>query len=56
MAKKFDKELLEILACPVCKSELEYREETEQLECKKCHRKYPIEDGVPIMLVEKAEV
>ncbi|MCK4994902.1 MAG: Trm112 family protein [Candidatus Omnitrophica bacterium] len=47
------KELLEILACPVCKEAVKL--ESERLICPKCHRKYPIKDGIPVMLVEEAE-
>ena len=52
------KELLEILACPVCKGELELRVETEEddeistgsLHCAKCNETYPIEDSIPNLL------
>ncbi len=53
MKKKFNEELLEILACPVCKSEVEYNKEKNILVCKKCKREYRIEDGIPIMIVEE---
>jgi hypothetical protein len=49
-----DKELLEILACPLCKTEV--RLEGERLVCVKCGRRYPIRDGIPIMLIEEAEL
>ncbi len=49
------KELLEILACPVDKGDIIYDEENDKLICKKCGRRYPIQDGIPIMLIEKAE-
>lgn len=48
-----DKELLEILACPVDKRPL--REETDRLVCTACGRRYPVRDGIPVMLVEEAE-
>lgn len=48
-----DPKLLEILACPVCKTEV--RLEGERLVCVTCHRRYPIRDGIPVMLVEEAE-
>ena len=50
-----DKELLEILACPKCKGELEYDKENEVLICHKCRLKYKIKDGIPIMLIDQAE-
>ena len=46
-------ELLEILACPACKAKV--RLEGEALVCEGCGRRYPIEDGIPIMLVEAAK-
>lgn len=48
-----DKEFLDILACPVCKTEV--RLEQEKIVCTKCGRRYPIRDDIPIMLVEEAE-
>ncbi|MGB9597333.1 MAG: Trm112 family protein [Candidatus Poribacteria bacterium] len=51
-----NKELLEILVCPADKGDIIYDEENEKLICKKCGRKYPIKDGIPIMLIEKAEM
>ena len=48
-----DKKLLEILACPVCKTEVTL--EGQQLVCVRCGRRYPIRDGIPVMLVEEAE-
>ena len=52
-----DKELLEILACPLCKTEVrhEVKGEAEFLVCGKCSRRYPIRDNIPVMLVEEAE-
>ena len=48
-----DKELLEILACPVDKAPL--REESDRLVCTACGRRYPVRDGIPVMLVDEAE-
>ncbi len=45
--------LLEILACPECKVSVEL--EGERLVCVKCGRRYRIEDGIPIMLLDEAE-
>ena len=52
------KELLEILACPVCKGDLELRVEVEEgdevvqgsLGCGKCGVRYPIIDTIPHLL------
>ncbi len=50
-----DKELLDILACPQCKGELTLTPEEDGLVCQACKVKYPIRDGVPVMLAEEAE-
>jgi uncharacterized protein YbaR (Trm112 family) len=53
-----DKELLDILACPVqdCRGDIEYDQENEKLICQKCGRRYPIRDGIPVMLIDEAEL
>jgi len=48
-------ELLEILVCPKCKGDLEYRLEPESLVCHACRLVYPVEDGIPIMLIDEAQ-
>jgi uncharacterized protein len=48
-------ELLQILVCPKCKGELEYRATPEALICRSCRLIYPVEDGIPIMLIDEAK-
>lgn len=49
-------ELLEILVCPKCKGELEYREQPEEsLVCHACRLVYQVDDGIPIMLIDEAK-
>jgi hypothetical protein len=48
-----DKELLDILACPACKGDVELKD--NKIVCKICAKKYPIKDGIPIMLIDEAE-
>ena len=50
----FDKEFLKILACPLCKTDVFV--EDNYVICAHCRRKFPIKDGIPIMLVEEAEL
>jgi len=47
------KELLEILACPNCKGPL--RESGDALVCNACRLKYPVREGIPVLLAEEAE-
>ena len=53
MKPEIDDELLRILACPVDKHPVELR--GDRLVCTQCGRRYPVRDGIPIMLVEEAE-
>jgi len=48
-----DQELLDILACPECKAKVELQ--GDRLVCMKCGKRYPIRDGIPVMLIEEAE-
>jgi uncharacterized protein len=49
-----DSKLVEILACPLCKAKITYDRAANELICDKCHLAYPIDDGIPVMLVESA--
>ena len=51
---KWDKELLNILVCPKSGGTLEYDEKNNELICNESNLAYPIVDGIPVMLVEKA--
>lgn len=48
------RQLLEILVCPKCRGELEYRENESALLCHQCKLRYAIRDGIPIMLIDEA--
>ncbi|MDI6840725.1 MAG: Trm112 family protein [bacterium] len=50
-----DEKLLEILACPKCKGDLEYDKKNDKLICRACKLAYPIKDDIPIMLIDEAE-
>jgi uncharacterized protein YbaR (Trm112 family) len=47
-------QLLEILVCPRCRGALEYREAEPALVCHACRLRYPVRDGIPIMLIDEA--
>jgi len=50
-----DERLLEILACPKCKGELEYvTHPHEALICHSCSLSYEVRDDIPIMLIDEA--
>jgi uncharacterized protein YbaR (Trm112 family) len=49
--------LLDILACPACKGKIEHVEKDQKLVCQgECQRRYPIRDGIPVMLIDEAEL
>ncbi len=51
-----DQKLLSILVCPLCKAELRYEKDQEELICLPDKLAFPIRDGVPVMLVDEARV
>ena len=50
-----DDRLLEILVCPKCKGELEYRSDENALLCNPCRLRYEVRDDIPIMLIDEAK-
>lgn len=55
-AMAVDPELLEILACPACKTPVRLVKDGAALKCDNCHRVYPIKDDIPVMLIDEATV
>ncbi|PKM10585.1 MAG: tetraacyldisaccharide 4'-kinase [Gammaproteobacteria bacterium HGW-Gammaproteobacteria-3] len=49
-----DQKLLEILACPLCKSSLLYDKKNQELICKADALAFPIRDDIPVMLEDEA--
>ncbi len=49
-----DSRLLDILACPICKSPLRYDKPSQQLICRADRLAFPVRDGIPVMLEEEA--
>jgi uncharacterized protein YbaR (Trm112 family) len=47
-------ELLDMLVCPVCKKPMVLNANRLSLKCGECRRVYPIQDDIPIMLVDAA--
>ena len=51
-----DAELLEILACPNCKTPVVPVHGDTGLKCGTCHRVYPITNDIPVMLIDEATI
>ena len=51
-----DPELLEILACPNCKTPVTLVKNGTALKCATCKRVYPIKDDIPVMLIDEATI
>ena len=48
-------ELLDILACPKCKGDLQLTEKQDGLICNACKLVYPIREDIPVMLIDEAK-
>ena len=46
------KEIVDILICPICASDIEYKD--DKVICNSCKKYFPIHDNKPIMLVKEA--
>jgi uncharacterized protein YbaR (Trm112 family) len=51
---QFDGKILEQLACPACKGDL--RRASAHMVCVACSRAYPIIDGIPVLIANRAEL
>jgi len=49
-----DSKLLDILACPICKSPLVYDKNAQELICKVDRMAFPVRDDIPVMLEDEA--
>lgn len=49
-----NKDLLAVLACPVCKGTVEPVDKDTGLKCAKCDVVYPVKDDIPIMLADQS--
>ncbi|HIA07621.1 MAG TPA: Trm112 family protein [Chromatiaceae bacterium] len=49
-----DKNLLDILVCPLCKGPLVYRKAENELVCKGDRLAFPVRDDIPVMLEDDA--
>lgn len=47
-------QLLQILVCPKCKGDLDYRSAEQVLVCPACRLRYPVRDDIPVMLIDEA--
>ena len=46
--------LLDILACPQCKGQVNYRQATQEICCDTCRLAYPVRDDIPVMIIDEA--
>ena len=49
-----NQESLDILVCPLTKTELVYDKKKNELVSKKAGLAYPVRDGIPVMLIDEA--
>ena len=49
-------DLLDILVCPECKKSVALSADGTSLKCPQCRRVYPVQDDIPIMLIDAAKI
>jgi uncharacterized protein len=49
-------DLLAMLVCPVCRKPVILNATGDSLKCGECRRVYPIQDDIPIMLIDSAKI
>lgn len=49
-----DPALIDLLVCPDCHGEVEYKDRRKLIICTACGLAYPVRDDIPVMLVEEA--
>jgi uncharacterized protein YbaR (Trm112 family) len=49
-----DKKLLDILACPICKSPLHYDKLADELICRADRLAFRVRDDIPVMIEDEA--
>jgi uncharacterized protein YbaR (Trm112 family) len=49
-------DLLDMLVCPVCTTPVVLNDKGMSLKCGQCHRVYPIQDDIPVMLIDAAKI
>lgn len=48
-------DIVKILVCPQCKGQIVLEPAETGLVCFACGLRYPVRDGIPVMLVDEAE-
>lgn len=49
-----DAKLLDVIACPNCKGKLTFNKKDNELVCRGERLAYPIDDGIPVLMSDKA--
>jgi len=52
---ELDPVLRELLVCPACHGGLRVDDAAERLVCTECGLRYPVRDGIPVMLIDEAD-
>jgi len=49
-----DERLMDILVCPACHGDVEHKERRHVVVCRACGRRYPVRDGIAVMLLSES--
>ena len=48
-------QIVKTVVCPVCHGSLRFNEDFTKLRCVECDKRYPVKDGIPVLLAQEAE-
>jgi uncharacterized protein len=49
-------QIVKIAVCPVCHGALRFNQDFSKLRCVQCDRRYRVEDDIPVLLAQEAEL
>ncbi len=49
-----DKKQIQMMVCPECHGKLDYDKNNKELVCNNCKLAFPVQDGIPVMLIDEA--
>jgi uncharacterized protein YbaR (Trm112 family) len=56
MAAMIPAQMVKTVVCPVCHGALRFNQDFTKLRCVQCDRRYRVQDEIPVLLAQEAEL